>query len=152
MRGTFTKFTLGSYFYQLPGFVNSVDISWDNTYPFEIALNSPDPVTGERNKDNDVQELPMVLNVALSYTPIHTFTPQTGLYHYTTNSQVSPFFKAGDSPTKREDVAKLFQPKQQGSSESFALPPIPSISDFTSNQRSQNTLSLNQGQSGFNII
>ena len=152
MRGTFTKFTLGSYFYQLPGFVNSVDISWDNTYPFEIALNSPDPVTGERNKDNDVQELPMVLNVALSYTPIHTFTPQTGLYHYTTNSEVSPFFKAGDSPTKREDVAKLFQPKQQGSSESFALPPVPSVKDFLSNQKKENIFSLDQGQSGFNLI
>ena len=93
MRGTLINFTLGSYFYRLPGFITSLNYSWNNTYPFEIALNSPDPVTGLRENDTDVQELPMVLDINMSYTPIHRFTPQTGYYHYTTNNQVQPFFK-----------------------------------------------------------
>lgn len=151
MRGTFVKFTLGSYFYQLPGFVTSVNLTWDNSYPFEIALNSPDP-EGNRKNDNDVQELPMVLNVALNFTPIHKFTPQTGLYHYTTNFETNPFFAAGDNPIHIDKVGEIFKPKQQGSSEFVPLPPVPSVSDFLSNQKSQNTLSLNQGKSGFNLI
>lgn len=147
MRGTFMKFTLGSYFYQLPGFVNSVDITWDNTYPFEIALNSPDPVTGERNKDNDVQELPMVLNVALSYTPIHTFTPQTGYYHYTTNSDVNKFF---DGKGKFQDTFNSPVVEPAPPSDDFGLIQTNDINLNSFNETSP--LSLDQGNSGFNII
>ena len=96
MRGTFMNFTLGSYFYNLPGFITDLTYSWNPVYPFEIALNSPDPVTGLRENDTDVQELPMVLDINMSYTPIHRFTPQTGYYHYTTNNQVQPFFEEGN--------------------------------------------------------
>ena len=96
MRGTFMNFTLGSYFYNLPGFITDLTYSWNPVYPFEIALNSPDPETGKRTNDKDVQELPMILDINMSYTPIHRFTPQTGYYHYTTNNQVQPFFKEGD--------------------------------------------------------
>ena len=95
MRGTITNFTLGSYFYNLPGFISSLTYSWNPTYPFEIALNSPNPITGERQNDTDVQELPMVLDVAMTFTPIHRFTPQTGYYHYTTNNISNPFFEEG---------------------------------------------------------
>ena len=95
MRGTITNFTLGSYFYKLPGFISDLTYSWNTVYPFEIALNSPNPITGERENDTDVQELPMVLDVAMSFTPIHRFTPQTGYYHYTTNNKVNPFFEEG---------------------------------------------------------
>lgn len=102
MRGTLVKFTLGSYFYALPGFISSLDYTWNTTYPFEIAMNSPKVGSGERNVDNDVQELPMVLDVQLNFRPIHTFTPQTGLYHYTTN----PFTIAGENGTKQEPFFK----------------------------------------------
>ena len=147
MRGTFMKFTLGSYFYQLPGFVNSVDITWDNTYPFEIALNSPDPVTGERNNDNDVQELPMVLNVALSYTPIHTFTPQTGYYHYTTNSDINKFFN-GKGKFQKEFNSPVIEPAPP--SDDFGVIQTNNINLNSFNETSP--LSLDQGNSGFNII
>ena len=87
MRGTFTRFTLGSYFYKLPGFINSVNYAWNTTYPWEIAMKNPDLPAGDKIQDSDVQELPMVLDVSLSYTPIHSFAPQTGNYHYITNSE-----------------------------------------------------------------
>ena len=91
-RGTLTRLTVGSLFYELPGFIESVNLSWNNTYPWEIALNSPDPVTQQRSLDSDVQELPTVLDVQLNYTVIHDFNPQTGYNHYLTNSVTNPFF------------------------------------------------------------
>ncbi len=100
MRGTLINFTLGSYFYKLPGFITSLNYSWNNAYPFEIALKSPNAETGESIEDNDVQELPMVLDINMSYTPIHRFTPQTGYYHYTTNTKLKPFFKEGEKVKK----------------------------------------------------
>ena len=76
MRGTLVQATVGSYIRELPGFLTSVNFSWDKEYPWEIALDG-----------SDQQELPMILNCQLQFTPIHRFTPQTGLYHYMTTDE-----------------------------------------------------------------
>ena len=55
MRGTLVKFTLGSYFYELPGFISSLDYTWNTTYAFEIAMKNPEVVTGNRIDDSDVK-------------------------------------------------------------------------------------------------
>ena len=78
MRGTFVKMTVGDYIYELPGFLNNVNVSWNQEYPWEIAMTSVDPVTGVRESTNKRQELPMILDVGLSFTPIHTFLPEAG--------------------------------------------------------------------------
>ena len=150
MRGTFVKFTLGSYFYQLPGFVSSVALTWDKSYPFEIALNSPDPLTGRRDNDSDVQELPMVLNVALNFTAIHDFVPQTGLYHYTTTKHSGSFFKAGDKGTKREDIIKILN-KKQDNTDSLTIPPAPSLNSFNEPNNSLSLNSFNEPNNSLNL-
>ena len=61
MRGTLTKVTIGTYLKRMPGFINSVGLSWDSSYPWEI----------------EGDELPTVLNVNVSFTVIHNFTPQS---------------------------------------------------------------------------
>ena len=76
MRGTFVKMTVGDYIYELPGFLNNVNVSWDQEYPWEIAMTSPEDK--EEGKENINQELPMILDVGLSFTPIHTFLPEAG--------------------------------------------------------------------------
>ena len=87
MRGTFTKLTVGSFFYELPGFVESLDLSWNTTYPWEIAMTEPDVP----DSDDDVQELPMVLDVSLSFRPVHNFIPETGNKPFLTNPDKKPF-------------------------------------------------------------
>jgi len=151
MRGTFTRLTLGSYFYKLPGFITNLTYNWNTVYPFEIALNSPDPITGERENDTDVQELPMVLDVSLNYTPIHTFTPQTGYYHYTTNDKIQPFFKGNGQ--FQDEFNKDSGVLNNASSNTSPAPDLgfndsPNLSSFST----PSSFSLNQGNSGFNII
>jgi len=142
MRGTLVKFTLGSYFYELPGFISSLDYTWNTTYPFEIAMKNPEVVTGNRIDDSDVQELPTVLDVQLNFRPIHRFTPQTGYYHYTTNPfGDSRFFVEGATP-ERSNVFN--SPFNQFSN---TLSDFSVDTDFSTNTN----LSLNQGNSGFNI-
>ena len=71
MRGTLTRMTIGDYVYRQPGFISNVGFSWNVDYPFEIAMNRPEDV--ERDKIH--QELPMIMDVKLSFTPIHQFIP-----------------------------------------------------------------------------
>jgi hypothetical protein len=80
MRGTITKITVGDYIYELPGVLNSVNYTWNTEYPWEIAMTEPENL----GKDDFEQELPMVMDCSIDFTPIHTFTPTTGLKQYIT--------------------------------------------------------------------
>lgn len=81
MRGTITKITVGDYIYELPGVLNSVNYNWNVEYPWEIAMTEPEG----QGKDDFEQELPMVMDCIIDFTPIHTFTPTTGLQKYITS-------------------------------------------------------------------
>jgi len=80
MRGTLVKVTIGDYIYEVPGILESVKYSWDTQYSWEIAMQSPEGET-----DDDMQELPHTMNCSLSFKPIHTFIPETGLLPFITN-------------------------------------------------------------------
>ena len=85
MRGTITKLTVGDYVYELPGVLNSVNFTWQQDYPWEIAMKEPEGSGG----DNSMQELPMVLDCSIDFTPIHTFTPETGLKKFFTTGLIN---------------------------------------------------------------
>jgi hypothetical protein len=94
MKGTIVRLTVGSYLYEVPGVINSVKYTWQENYPWEIALQNP-----ENAIDDDMQELPHIMDCSVSFGVIHDFTPQTGLYHYITSPTLaggaSPFFLSG---------------------------------------------------------
>jgi hypothetical protein len=79
MRGTIVEMTVGDYVSKLPGVMNSVNYSWNVEYPWEIAMTEPEGLG-----DLGMQELPMVMDCSIDFTPIHTFTPETGLKKYIT--------------------------------------------------------------------
>lgn len=66
MRAPLVKLTLGDYLYRVPGFIESVNVTVDNNSPWEINLEGY----------NDVQELPHVLEVSISFKPIHSILPK----------------------------------------------------------------------------
>lgn len=94
MKGTLVRLTVGSYLYEVAGTINSVKYNWKENYPWEIAMQNPD-----QNIDDDMQELPQIMDCSINFTPIHDFVPQTGLYHYITSPRLSggakPFFLSG---------------------------------------------------------
>ena len=71
MRAGFVRLTIGSWVDRVPGFVQSVNLSWQKDYPWEIALDSP-----EGGQDTAMLVLPHVLDVSVSFLPVHNFTPQ----------------------------------------------------------------------------
>jgi hypothetical protein len=88
MRGNLHKLTIGEYFYRTPGILKSMNISIDDNYPWEIKYSEPEtqkifatqdftnttnPGSDSfinSNSDADMMELPQVINVSCTFTPI----------------------------------------------------------------------------------
>ena len=69
MRGTFNKVTIGDYLLDMPGFIESVSLSWSTEYPWA-------------NSSDDIGEVPTVLDVQISFQPIHSFAPSSDKYFF----------------------------------------------------------------------
>lgn len=75
MRGSFMKLTIGDYFVSLPGFISSLTYTIRDDSPWDIALYKDlDGNDFERNE----RELPHMIDVSVSYKPIHDFLPKKG--------------------------------------------------------------------------
>ena len=66
MRAPLIKLTIGDYFYRVPGFIDSINVTADNNTPWEINLENSDKV----------QQLPHVLEVQITFKPIHPTLPK----------------------------------------------------------------------------
>ena len=66
MRAPIVKVTLGDYLYRVPGFLQNVNVTVDNSTSWEINLEESD----------DVQELPHILEVSISFKPILNILPE----------------------------------------------------------------------------
>ena len=88
MRGNFVEMTVGDYLKGQPGIITHLDITIPEGAAWEIAMNEPDAV----NLDKDMHELPQVLKVQLSFTPIYNFLPR--------KSSHAPFIGIDDTEEK----------------------------------------------------
>ena len=74
MMTPFMKLTIGAYFERLPGVITNVGIKWQKDYPWEITLDAP-----EGGTTSGLFTLPHVLDINVTYQPIHDFLPQKGM-------------------------------------------------------------------------
>ena len=63
MQGVMVSITIGDYINNLNGVVNSVGLSWNLSYPWEINYEEAD----------DIAKVPHLLDVNIGFTPIHNF-------------------------------------------------------------------------------
>jgi len=75
MRTPFMKLTVGSWCDRVPGILNSVNLTWQKDYPWEISLDGP-----ENGMDKHMVVLPHVLDVSVEFTPVHNFLPQKSIH------------------------------------------------------------------------
>ena len=103
MRGNLHKLTVGEWFYRTPGILKSMNISVDSNYPWEIKYTEPEtskfqtsdfPTNVEpsnykngtsdkgsekfenSNSDADMMELPQILSIQFSFSPILNNLPR----------------------------------------------------------------------------
>jgi hypothetical protein len=98
MRTPFVRVTIGAYLDRLPGVITGVSINWNKDYVWEIALDSPEDINEESLVSKGQFVLPHVLDVNVTFQPIHDFLPR--------KSVKSPFIipseKSGLSAGKTE--------------------------------------------------
>lgn len=64
MKGTLTKITIGDYIVGLSGYIESIGFTWQTSYPWELGID-----------DEETLKVPHVLDVSVSFKPIHDFAP-----------------------------------------------------------------------------
>lgn len=70
MRGSVVKLTIGDYLYRVPGFLENVNVTIDNSNTsWEIQLYGP-------NIETDVAQLPHMVTISCSFKPIFDILPQ----------------------------------------------------------------------------
>ena len=73
MRGNVVNLTIGDYIYRMPGFLDNVNVTIDNSNtPWEILLNQFD--------DTDVRQLPHMITIQCSFKPIMDILPRKQSY------------------------------------------------------------------------
>jgi hypothetical protein len=74
MRGNVVKLTIGDYIYRMPGFIENINITIDNSNtPWEIVLNQ---YLGQGVAENDVRELPHMVAIQCTFKPIMDILPR----------------------------------------------------------------------------
>ena len=80
MRGNIHQLTLGGYFYEQPGVLTSLNYTMPQNSPWEIGIPADsrdgEAVGGISYRDPSVKELTHMIQVQVSFKPIHTFLPQ----------------------------------------------------------------------------
>jgi len=74
MRGNITTLTIGDLFYNTPGILTSLNLTVDDNYPWEIAMDEP-----ELGESKDMQEVPQIIDVAVEFKPIMSTLPTKGV-------------------------------------------------------------------------
>lgn len=70
MRGNVVRLTIGDYIYRVPGFLENINVTIDNSNtPWEILLNQYGP-------EDDVRQLPHMVTVQCSFKPIMDLLPR----------------------------------------------------------------------------
>ena len=80
MRGNIHQLTLGGYFYEQPGVLTTLNYTMPQDSPWEIGIPADsadgEAVGGISYRDPSVKELTHMIQVQVSFKPIHTFLPQ----------------------------------------------------------------------------
>lgn len=74
MKGNFLKLTVGDYLLNVPGFIKNISLTPSFEAGWDINRNNED---GEiwTSTNNNIGQVPKLINVSLGFTPIHSFTP-----------------------------------------------------------------------------
>jgi len=106
----YIRLTVGSYLNRVPGVLKSIGIKWQKDYPWEISIDSP-----EGGMDAHMLVLPHVLDVSVSFQPIHNFLPQKSVtespfifpHHDNRDGMVPPLQKWGSLPAMPPSFASM---------------------------------------------
>ena len=118
MGGVMTTLTVGGWCYELPGFINSLNLDVPEESPWEIAID--DKLEGGKGSgDGTVKEMPHIVNVSMDYTPIHKFRPELQKNRYNDDGFVEETFDSNGVLSRRGYGKQRFIALTNGISENY---------------------------------
>lgn len=111
MRGIIVRVTIGDYLMQVPGFFTTIGLSWDKAYSWETGTFKLSNVP-TYNVDDTIPKVPHILDVSVSFTPIHTFNPEIDAPFITNTGILRRKFVASPLPSVRPSAANTPPPSQ----------------------------------------
>ena len=103
MRTPYMRLTVGAWCDRLPGVLKGVNLKWQKDYPWEISIDSP-----EKGQDTHMLVLPHVLDVSVTYQPIHNFLPEKFVENDDGSRTLSPFILPHTNNRKLKDSQKWY--------------------------------------------
>jgi hypothetical protein len=84
MLGNFIKLTVGTYFNSVPGIINNINLkpSFDTGWDINRTADGS-PIKPREN--NNLGQIPRMIEVDLTFTPIHSFTPESNSTQFINN-------------------------------------------------------------------
>lgn len=81
MRGNISQLSIGGYFYEQPGIITNLTYTVPDDSPWEIGIpatpsQGTSPSGGPDFSDSSVKELSHMIDVSMTFKPIHKFLPQ----------------------------------------------------------------------------
>lgn len=81
MRGNISQLSIGGYFYEQPGIITNLTYTVPDDSPWEIGIpatpsQGTNPARGPEFSDSSVKELSHMIDVSMTFKPIHKFLPQ----------------------------------------------------------------------------
>ena len=126
MRGNVVKLTIGDYLYRVPGFLDNVSITLDTNVGWEIML--------QEYNENDVAQLPFVVNVSCGFKPIMDILPRRESYEqpYVPLIANTGFLQTGiDNPDgSATNKAQALAAQQTAAREAIAAGTVNAGTDF----------------------
>ena len=129
MRGNLHQLTIGEYFYRTPGIITSMNVTVDDNYPWEIKYTEPEASgstlnsTGQfpsflkkdgsdefqkSNSDADMQELPQVLNVQVTFKPILNELPSLSKHRGDSNNDTRGILISDDVGIQENFINRIY--------------------------------------------
>lgn len=119
MRGNVVRLTIGDYIYRVPGFLDNVNVSIDNS-------NTPWEVLAGEYDEPDVRQLPHMVTVQCSFKPIMDILPRKESYN-------SPFVPLIANKDHYLDI-KAVTPADQKTPSNVVLQDFTNTAEFPVNQ------------------
>jgi len=110
MRAPLVKVTIGDYLYRVPGFLESVNVTVDNNYPWEVNL--------EKSEVGDIAQLPQVMDIAISFKPIMDILPRRSAINKLTETTVATNNANQETTTVSTNIPALIANVKYGPKES----------------------------------
>ena len=112
MRGNIHRLTLGGYFYETPGIIESLTYTIPQESPWEISIPATNTeissVGGTTFRNPSVKELPHMINVEMTFKPIYKFLPET-VKHIDAAGAITQRFISLEDGTLTDKINNLYQ-------------------------------------------